>query len=363
MKETGKKTNGAHRAINGPAGVILSPLSLVYGAGVRLRLSLYRTGIFKTHTLPCTVISVGNITAGGAGKTPMTIHIAGLLKKMGRSVVVLSRGYKRSSKGVKIVSDGAKLLLGPMEAGDEPYLMARRLEGVPVVVGEDRVKAGEYAIRKFTPDCILLDDGFQHIRLFRDLNILLVDSKTAFGNDRLLPAGLLREPMGGVGRADLIMIKGVKDHKLKPSDEERLKDFNLDTLGFHYRVTGASALKKKKRLGPDELGGLKVFALAGVANPGAFLETLKELGASVTGKLLYRDHHAYSKADFDSIIKAAEGQAELIVTTEKDGVKLERFADGRVPIYAIGIEVVVDEAAALERHLARVLGGGVGGSV
>jgi tetraacyldisaccharide 4'-kinase len=362
MKETGKKTNRAHRAINGPAGAILSPLSFVYGAGVRLRLSLYRTGIFKTHTLPCTVISVGNITAGGAGKTPMTIHIAGLLKKMGRNVVVLSRGYKRSSKGVKIVSDGAKLLLGPIEAGDEPYLMARRLKGVPVVVGEDRVRAGEYAIRKFTPECILLDDGFQHIRLFRDLNILLVDSKTAFGNERLLPAGLLREPMGGVGRADLIMIKGVKGHKLEGRYEERLKSFKLDTLGFHYRVTGASALRKKKRLAPDELRGLKVFALAGVANPGGFLETLKELGVSVTGKLLYRDHHAYSKTDFNAI-KAAAARAELIVTTEKDGVKLERFTEGKVPIYAIEIEVVIDEAEALERHLARVLGGGVGGSV
>ncbi len=358
MNKPGKNTDGTRTAINGPAGTIMAPLSLVYGAGVRLRLSLYRTGVFKTHRLPCTVISVGNITAGGAGKTPMTMHIAGLLKKRGVSVVVLSRGYKRSSKGVAVVSDGANILLGPMEAGDEPYLMARRLKGVPVIVGEDRVKAGEYAIRKFSPKCILLDDGFQHIRLFRDLNILLVDSKGAFDNDRLLPAGLLREPVGGIARADLVMVKG---DKLRAHDEERLKDFKLPTLGFHYRVTGASGLKKKKKLTPDKLRGLEVFALAGVAKPGAFLETLKELGVSVKGKRLYRDHHSYSLADFNSI-KTAAAKAELIVTTEKDGVKLERFTEdkGQTPIYTLSIEVVMDTAdeEALEGHLERVLGGG-----
>ena len=361
MGKTDKKRKGEHPSVKGPAGGILKPLSLVYGAGVRLRLSMYRTGLFRTHTLACPVISIGNITAGGSGKTPMTIHIAELLRKKGLGVAILSRGYKRSSKGVAVVSDGTEVLLGPSEAGDEPYLMARRLKGVPVIVGEDRVKAGEFAIGKFAPQCILLDDGFQHIRLFRDLNILLIDSKAAFATDRLLPAGLLREPLGAVGRADLVMVKG---SKLAPKDSKLLKGFKLDTLGFHYKATGASGLKsglkKKKRLATDKLKGLKAFAVAGVANPSSFLETLDALGVSLTGKRIYRDHHSYSKADFESLMKEAAG-SELILTTEKDAIKLERFAEGKIPVYAVEIDVAMDSVGAdsLDKHLSRILGGGL----
>ena len=355
MDKAGKNTD----TINGPAGIILKPLSLVYRTGVSLRLSLYRAGVLKARRLARPVISIGNITAGGSGKTPMTIHIAELLRKKGHSVAILSRGYKRSSKGVIAVSDTERLLISPAEAGDEPYLMARRLSGVPVIVGEDRVKAGEYAIGRFSPEVILLDDGFQHIRLYRDLNILLVDSTAAFGNNRLLPAGLLREPVNAVGRADLVMVKG---DRLTPGDKEHLKGFALETLGFNYKVTGATRLKTSKRLAPDELKGLKAFALAGVANPTAFLETLKGLGVSITGKRMYRDHHPYSKADFDSILSASAG-AEAIVTTEKDAVKLEGFDEAKIPVYAVSIEVVMDGAAsdALDKHLGRLLSGGRGG--
>ncbi len=263
-----KKTSRMHAQGRGPTRLILSPLSLAYGAGVRLRLFLYGAGILKTKRLPCAVISVGNITAGGTGKTPVTMHIAELLKKRGRRVAILSRGYKRRSKGVCVVSDGKDILLDPLQAGDEPYLMALRLPGVPVIVGEDRVKAGEYLIKRFSPECIVLDDGFQHVRLSRDLNILLVDSKTGLGNDQLLPGGILREPSGGIGRADLIL---VKDTGLKASEEQRLKGFNLPLLRFHYNVTGAFQLMRKRRLAPARLKGKKVLALAGVANPQSFL--------------------------------------------------------------------------------------------
>ncbi len=351
-----KKTRRVRPLERGPARLILSPLSLVYGAGVRLRLSLYSAGILKTRKLPCAVISVGNITAGGTGKTPMTMHIAGLLKKRGVRVAILSRGYKRKSRGVCVVSDGKDILLDPLQAGDEPYLMALRLPDVPVVVGEDRVKAGEYLIKRFSPECIVLDDGFQHVRLSRDLNILLVDSKTGLGGDRLLPGGILREPSGGIARADLLL---VKDTGLKTSEEQRLKGFNLPLLRFHYSVTGAFQLMRKRRLAPAELKGKKVLALAGVANPQSFLETLEELGVSITEKLLYRDHHPYSKADIDKI-KAASAGAELIITTEKDGVKLESFAGekGLAPIYALGIDVTMKEPKDFEEYLMQALRGG-----
>ena len=145
--------------------VILYCLSLVYGLAVSIRLRLYGLGILKTERLPCKVISIGNITAGGSGKTPMAIHIAGFLKERGVRVAILSRGYGRTTSGVLTVSDGATIFLGPQEAGDEPYLMASRLKGVPVVVGEDRAEAGLFAIREFNPACIILDDGFQHLML------------------------------------------------------------------------------------------------------------------------------------------------------------------------------------------------------
>ncbi|MBI5810633.1 MAG: tetraacyldisaccharide 4'-kinase, partial [Deltaproteobacteria bacterium] len=171
--------------------IALYLLSILYGASVRMRASLFAIGLIKTKRLPCRVVSIGNLTVGGSGKTPMVMHMADILQKKGRRVVILCRGYKGSAKGVNAVSDGRTVLLGYKEAGDEPYLLARRLKGVPVVVGRDRYKSGLYAIEAFSPDVILLDDGFQHIRLARDVNILLVDSKEGFGNGHLLPRGLL----------------------------------------------------------------------------------------------------------------------------------------------------------------------------
>ncbi|MEK6539527.1 MAG: tetraacyldisaccharide 4'-kinase, partial [Deltaproteobacteria bacterium] len=151
--------------------------SILYGIGVRLRLFFYRIGAFKIRRLNCKVISIGNITVGGSGKTPMTIHLAEWLRDRDKKVAILSRGYKGRIKDSGIVSDGEKILLGPEDAGDEPYLMAARLKNIPVIVGRDRHRAGMYAIEKFRPDVIILDDGFQHIGLVRDLDIVLIDGK------------------------------------------------------------------------------------------------------------------------------------------------------------------------------------------
>ncbi|MBI5561227.1 MAG: tetraacyldisaccharide 4'-kinase, partial [Deltaproteobacteria bacterium] len=287
-------------------------------------------GILKKEELPCRVISVGNITAGGSGKTPMVIFLAKRLREKGLKVLVLSRGYKRKGRGVAAVSDGERTLVSPEEAGDEPYLMAERLIGVPVIVGKDRVISGLRAFERFSPDVIILDDGFQHIRLKRDIDILLLDSKRWFGSGYLLPRGPLREPLDGMKRADIIMIKGGKaGHALEGVEKP--------CFGFVYRPAGLYD-SDGRELDIKGLKGKRVSALCAIANPDSFLETLKGCGAIVVSAINFPDHHWYAPADMERIRKEA-GDAELIVTTEKDYVRLKSRPIGGMPVVTLAIEV------------------------
>lgn len=307
-------------------------LSLLYGIGVRLRFLLYCIGVFKTHRLDCKVISVGNITIGGSGKTPMAIYLAKQLLERGKKAVILSRGYKGNIKDVGVVSDGKNILLGPEDAGDEPYLMAVKLKTVPVIVGRDRYKAGMYAVERFKPDIIILDDGFQHIRLHRDMDIALIDLRRGFGNGYLFPMGILREPLSGLRRASLIMFKGL--NPLSPPFD----GFNCQTISFSYKAKEVSSLFDGSILNVDTLKGKKAVALSGIADPKSFSETLKELGAIVIEEIVYPDHHFYTSDDLKKI-KDIAAEAEIIVTTEKDGVKLKRLSIKDMPIYTIAVDV------------------------
>jgi tetraacyldisaccharide 4'-kinase len=317
-------------------------LSIVYGAAVNLRLFLYNSGVLKKEKLPCKVISVGNITVGGSGKTPMTMHLARVLKEMGLRVVILSRGYKRVGRGSAVVSDGEKTFLGPEEAGDEPYLMARRLEGIPVIVGKDRVKSGLHAVRNFSPDVIVLDDGFQHIRLLRDLDILLVDSKQGFGNSFLLPRGILREPVGAMERAELVMVKGEGG----AFDEPFIKVLKKPVKRFTYRPTGVFDLTSNEKKETYCLNKKRVIALSGIADPGSFSKTLEGAGAVIIKTLAYPDHHKYTAFDIHRIIEEADGAAaDLVVTTEKDAFKLRPYRAllSAITISALSIEVSTED--------------------
>ncbi|MFZ3207577.1 MAG: tetraacyldisaccharide 4'-kinase, partial [Geobacteraceae bacterium] len=186
---------------------ILWPLSLVYANIMRLRALVYRHGALRVNRLPRPVIAVGNLTVGGTGKTPMVALLCRDLLERGKRVTVLSRGYGgKAGKEPRIVSDGRTLFLSPAEAGDEPYMLAVTMPGLAVVIGSDRYRAGLFALEHLAPDIFIMDDGFQHLRLWRDLNILLVDSRSPFGNGLTLPAGLLREPVGAMKRADLVVL-------------------------------------------------------------------------------------------------------------------------------------------------------------
>jgi tetraacyldisaccharide 4'-kinase len=336
-------------------GSLLYTLSVLYGLCVRLRVFLYSRGVLKTERLPSRVISVGNITVGGSGKTPVTIFLASELKKAGVRVAILSRGYGRAGSTPRVVSDGEGVLmgLGPREAGDEPLLMAQRLKGVPVIVGRDRASAGRLALREFSSEVLVLDDGFQHLRLFRDFDIVLVDSTRGLGNSHLLPRGILREPVGALSRADLIMVKGAGGagnpdigdilgmDKVKGVSSIPLKGFSYTPSRLYDVFSGETARSSTLR-------GTGVAALAGIAEPGSFVETLEGLGAGVSKTLFYPDHHDYTPADVDDIVNEARlTHSRTVVTTEKDSVKLAPFASRfeGVTLLALSVDVATFDLA------------------
>jgi len=194
----------------------LAKVSKIYALAMAMRLRLYKGNLFETHRLPCKVISIGNITLGGTGKTPMTLYVAELIKKMGLNPAIICRGYKGEYEhSVEMVTDGVKNFMGPDQAGDEPYLMATKLSGVPVFVGKNRYVSGMKAWESFHPDVIILDDAFQHIQLFRDLNLLLLDAAKPFGNGHIFPRGILRESLEQVDRADALVITRAEPDRLE----------------------------------------------------------------------------------------------------------------------------------------------------
>jgi len=316
-----------------PFPLLLSLLSGAYGGGLRFRRLLYRFRLFKTRRLPCRVVSIGNITAGGTGKTPMTIYVARLVQRLGFKTAVLSRGYKGSAeKKGGIVSDGRQLRMTAAAAGDEPVLIAASLEGIPVLVGRDRFISGMTAVREFGAEVIVLDDAFQHIRLERDLDLVLVDARRPFGNGRLLPRGPLREPPGALSRGDAVILTRCRADAAAAVGKIRktaaaCQIFKSTQTPFVSQVIVASA----KQAGaapnaPPDAGrfrGLRVFAFAGLADNASFRASLAELGCRLCGCADFADHHRYSGADLDGILQAAGGcAAEVIATTEKDFSKI-----------------------------------------
>jgi tetraacyldisaccharide 4'-kinase len=326
------------------AGAFLYALSLVYGMVVRLRSTAYTAGLFRTKRLPCRVISVGNISLGGTGKTPAVINIAGLLVKRGRRPLVLSRGYGRADESqVAVVSDGALFIGDPASGGDEPALIAERLPRVPVVVGSDRHRAGTFALQRFHPDVIVLDDGFQHIRLGRDLNIVLVDGADPFGNGRLFPAGILREPLDALKRADSVVItREDQAADLVTLRETIRKHTTARVFTARYTPRDIVNVTSGETMPLTSLHGTAVFAFAGIARPGSLGSLLRSLGAEVRDLRSFPDHHPYSRAELEELAGiAADSKAGLLVTTEKDGVRIKGMAP--VNLWVLRIDLTIME--------------------
>lgn len=334
-------------------GTLLHLLSLLYGFAMRVRSALYRAGVLAVRKLPCTVVSVGNITMGGTGKTPAVISIANLLRDRGRSPAVVSRGYGRArERDLLMVSDGTRRLEGPATGGDEPVLIAERTPGVPVFVGADRFRSGMMALDQAHPDVIVLDDGYQHMRLARDLNIALIDAGDPFGNGRLFPAGVLREHPRELVRADAVILTRI-DASSDPAGLIRsLRAFTPAEIFTAIMAPVALVAPASGETKPlSLLQGAPVAAFAGIARPESFYSTLHGLGADMRDTAAFPDHHAYSADDLRSIrTRADRAGAGLLVTTEKDMVRLEGLE--REGIWALRIEQLIREQDAWVRFLA-----------
>jgi tetraacyldisaccharide 4'-kinase len=347
-------------ADNNGKGCFLSLLSIaskVYGGAVRLRRTFYKRSVFKSKKLSRPVISIGNVTAGGTGKTPMTIYVANVVKALGYNVAVVSRGYKgKAEKMGGIVSDGETLLMAPEVAGDEPYMLAARLKGVPVIVGKNRFKAGRLAIRKFAPDIIILDDGFQHLKLERDLDLVLLDCRQPLGNGHLLPRGMMREPASSLCCADAIVLTraDMANNKEMTSLLQRFRFHERKKpvfRAFHkpivYKIINENKnIKKASRQSRDCMKGCTVFAFSGLADNHNFRRTLEDLECNVAGHFEFSDHYSYSDSDLNNIVTTAEKRmSECLVTTEKDYVRIAHKITWPNDLYVIGIEIEFDADA------------------
>ena len=320
----------------------LHPAAWCYGAGARLHRALYSWGALERSRLPCQVVSVGSLAVGGTGKTPLAAWIATQLHRRGRKVVLASRGYgrrQRRSERVVVVSDGRFVHSRAEEAGDEPLLLAAHAPGVPVLVGRDRALVGLRAFSAFGADLLVLDDGFQHHRLHRDLDILSFDGTVGFGNGRVLPRGPLREPVEKIRFAHAI---AVFDGPLPAVDEERIERWAPGAYRFvgRRRAEALRPLAGGERVSPELLRGREVGVLAGLARPASLRASVEALGARMVAERSFRDHHRYRAGDLTGLAR----DAPLWVTTEKDAVKIPPAWAGAADVRVLVIEPEIERA-------------------
>jgi tetraacyldisaccharide 4'-kinase len=307
----------------------LNPLARMYGAVVSTRNQLYDRGTLPVRRLHGPVVSIGNLTVGGSGKTPFLILLGELLQQRGVVFDVLSRGYGRATKGVALVDPAGS----PRDFGDEPLLIARKLR-VPVIVGEDRYAAGHFAEQKFGPRLHLLDDGFQHRRLARDFDIVLVTASDA--HDTLLPAGRLREPLSSLERADAVVLMNNTASNDLPLNKQLI-----------WRVS-------RGLVAP--LIGERCFAFCGIARPDSFFADLGSAGITLAGTKAFRDHHAYTRSDVGRLLTLRRrNSAAAFITTEKDAINLGVLAGELAPLHIVPVRMALEGAqAALDALRARL---------
>lgn len=322
------------------------PLSPIYSALMKAREKLYDKGLFSQQSLDVPVISIGNLVLGGTGKTPTVQHVAKLLSKNGYHPAVISRGYKgKANKAVNIVSDGENILLSPALGGDEPYMLANLLPGIPVLTGTKRIFPCQYSIDHFETDVIILDDGFQHLSVKRDIDVVLFDSTFLAGNSRVFPGGPLREPISALNRCQAFLLTSENE-----SNRERTKKFsNLLQQRFPNRSVFISNHNPYKLIEPggatpQDVLSRKYFAFCGIANPSRFKNSLLSMNLHLADFEIFRDHTCYSQTLVSNICKKAiECGADSLVTTEKDFVKIQNVSLN-LPIYVLKVQHNIEQA-------------------
>ena len=321
---------------------LLTPFSALYGRAMERRARRYASGARSSDRVSVPVVSVGNLTFGGTGKTPFVELLARRLRFEGRRPAVVSRGYGRRSKGVVVVSEGSGPLVGPDEGGDEPVAIARRVPGVPVVVGEKRVDAARTAIDRGA-DLVLLDDGFQHLALHRDVDLLLLDATDPFGGGALPPAGRLREPLSALSRADAVVFTRLDRPEPPSIAVEELAARNPGAPVFTARIRPAGLWDESGSPVPAaRLSTRRFVAVCGIANPASFARSISDLDLVAESTLAFPDHHRYRRRDLESIRRAADRTgSSWILTTEKDAPKLE--GGTFLPVVTVRLDVEIEE--------------------
>jgi tetraacyldisaccharide 4'-kinase len=345
--------------MNSAVTLALTPFGILYGAAMKARRALYGSGRFRVHELGAPVISVGNLTMGGTGKTPLVEWIARDLAQAELRVCILTRGYGRQNADTRtIVSDGQEILADAAEAGDEPLLLAERLRGQAAVISDaDRVGAAAWALENFHPNVFILDDGFQHLRVARNLDILTIDATNPWGNGKLLPAGALRECPAELTRADCIVITRAND----PDSVEALRR-EMAALGnqspiFDSRMelSGVRAGSEKFQDDGEGLKASGVAAFCGVGNPESFFSLLRRSGYQLAYTQVFRDHYRYDPSDMDQLEREARAHgAQALLTTAKDEVKLRSLAF-KLPIFIADIEIEIDQDDSFRALLERAV--------
>lgn len=339
------------------ASIALAPFSGIYSGLVRTGNALYRREVFRALRVDAPVISVGNLTTGGTGKTPLVEWIARELAANGRRVCILTRGYRRESSGRVIVSNGNEIFVDANLAGDEPFLLAENLKGEAAVVCDaDRVAAAIWAKENLRANTFVLDDGFQHQRIARDLNIATIDATNPWGNGRLLPAGILREPRAALARADCVVITRADDPRQVASVQEEIGRLapNASVFTCRTELKGLHPLHATENT-TETLDGVQFGAFCAVGNPESFFSLLRANGYQVQSTRAFRDHHKYSASEIANIAREAiAANAEGLLTTTKDAVKLRSF-DFPLPCYAAEITISLDKPDELRELLLKAL--------
>lgn len=320
----------------------LAFFSIPYGLGSRFRNWSYGVGIFRKKSLPGFVISIGNLTVGGTGKTPAVAMLARWALGSGHRPAILSRGYGgKYNKKVLEVSDGKSIKAGPMDTGDEPYLLAKRLSRVPIIISKNRYLAGLFAHEKYGCNFFILDDGFQHMALKRDLDIVLIDAENPFGNGHLLPWGPLREPVSQLARADAFIVTRVSRHGSGAADFIAKEFSSTPVFYSDHRPSEIVFPHLNRAHNPRFINGKPVLAFAGIARPELFKDTLAGLGANVVYFRAFKDHYPFRREDIQALIQIKKRVgAQYILTTEKDWVRIASLEMTFPEIAYLGIEFV-----------------------
>lgn len=341
---------------DGPSPAIaagLAVLAIGYRAGLVARRTLHRLGVLGTGRLSCPVVSIGNLTLGGSGKTPMVELAARALASLDLAPAVISRGYGRATRGVQVVATREGVRLSAREGGDEPVLLAERLPGVPVVVGENRYEAARLALTELGAASIVLDDAFQNLTLAKDFEILVVNGRSPWGNGRLFPRGPLREPLEAGRRAHLVVVTNPPGPAVVAAVSEAIerRGGTAPVLSASYQVLGARRAQDGAHRGPEALRGLRLFGFAGLGSPAGFADTLGAAGIAIAGFVEFPDHHWYEAHEVSELARRARASgAEGLVTTEKDGTRLRHLALPSMPLWTLSVSMSLrdDEARFIE---------------